>query len=157
MYAFEEWSHLFEGAQHEIIMYSDHKNLQYFMHAQVLNWHQAHWVLSLSWFWFFITYHHGCHQGKLDALFCHSYPALKEGDETYDQQCDVIFKPKHLWLQTLFVSLENKSTIVSSCEKLLASFCQCYSRPIEQAKFNSRPLWQIWFSWWFVILQWAFH
>jgi hypothetical protein len=25
--AFEKWRHLFEGVQHEIIMYSDHKNL----------------------------------------------------------------------------------------------------------------------------------
>jgi hypothetical protein len=29
--AFEEWRHMFERAQHEIIMYSNHKNLQYFM------------------------------------------------------------------------------------------------------------------------------
>jgi hypothetical protein len=27
MDAFEEWHHLFEGVQHEIIMYPDHKNL----------------------------------------------------------------------------------------------------------------------------------
>ncbi len=25
--AFEEWHHFFEGVQHEIIMYLDHKNL----------------------------------------------------------------------------------------------------------------------------------
>jgi hypothetical protein len=31
MDAFEEWCHMFERARHEIIMYSDHKNLQYFM------------------------------------------------------------------------------------------------------------------------------
>jgi hypothetical protein len=37
MDAFEEWCHLFEGAQHEIIMYLDHKNLQYFMTTGVLN------------------------------------------------------------------------------------------------------------------------
>jgi hypothetical protein len=35
--AFEEWSHLFEGAQHEIIMYSDHMNFQCFMTISVLN------------------------------------------------------------------------------------------------------------------------
>jgi hypothetical protein len=27
MNAFEEWHHLFESVQHEIIMYSNHKNL----------------------------------------------------------------------------------------------------------------------------------
>jgi len=35
--AFEEWRHLFEGAQHEIIVYSNHKNLQYFITVRVLN------------------------------------------------------------------------------------------------------------------------
>jgi hypothetical protein len=46
--AFEEWCHLFDGAQHEIIVYSNCKNLQYFMMARVLNRHQAQWALSLS-------------------------------------------------------------------------------------------------------------
>jgi hypothetical protein len=35
--AFEEWHHLFEGAQYEINVYLDHKNLQYFMTIHVLN------------------------------------------------------------------------------------------------------------------------
>jgi len=35
--AFEEWCHLLEGVQHEIIMYFNHKNLQYFMTTCVLN------------------------------------------------------------------------------------------------------------------------
>jgi hypothetical protein len=35
--AFEEWCHLLEGAQHEIIVYFYHKNLQNFMTAHVLN------------------------------------------------------------------------------------------------------------------------
>jgi len=33
--AFEEWHHLFESVQHEIIVYSNHKNLQYFMTTHV--------------------------------------------------------------------------------------------------------------------------
>jgi hypothetical protein len=37
MDAIEEWHHLLEGVQHDIIMYLDHKNLQYFMTTHVLN------------------------------------------------------------------------------------------------------------------------
>ncbi len=37
MDVFEEHHHLFEGVQHEIIAYYDHKNIQYFMTARVLN------------------------------------------------------------------------------------------------------------------------
>jgi hypothetical protein len=39
--AFEEWRHLFERAQHTTMVYTDHKNLEYFMSAQVLNRRQA--------------------------------------------------------------------------------------------------------------------
>jgi hypothetical protein len=50
MGGFEEWHHLLEGAQHEIIMFPDHKNLQYFMTTCVLNQRQAQWALSLFQF-----------------------------------------------------------------------------------------------------------
>ncbi len=45
--AFEEWCHLLEGAQHEIIVYSNHKNFQYLMMASVLNQCQVQWALFL--------------------------------------------------------------------------------------------------------------
>jgi hypothetical protein len=99
--AFEEWHHLFEGVQHEIIVYLGHKNLQYFMTTHVLNQHQAWWALSLSRFQFVITYHLGLQQRKPYVLSCCLYLAPKEGDATYDQQHDVILKPKHLLLQEL--------------------------------------------------------
>jgi len=47
MDAFEEWHHLLERVQHEIIVYFDHKNPQYFMTACVLNQFQTRWALSL--------------------------------------------------------------------------------------------------------------
>jgi hypothetical protein len=37
---FEEWHRLLKGVQHEITMYSNHKNLQYFMTTHVLNQRQ---------------------------------------------------------------------------------------------------------------------
>jgi hypothetical protein len=37
--AFEKWCHLLKGVQHEITMFLDHKNLEYFMTTRVLNQH----------------------------------------------------------------------------------------------------------------------
>jgi hypothetical protein len=54
--AFEEWRHLFEGAQNEIIVYLNHKNLRYFMTIHVLNQHQVWWAFSLFRFQFVIRY-----------------------------------------------------------------------------------------------------
>jgi hypothetical protein len=38
---FEEWHHLLKEVQHTTTVYTDHKNLEYFMSAQVLNQRQA--------------------------------------------------------------------------------------------------------------------
>jgi hypothetical protein len=53
---FKEWRHFLEGAQHQIVVFSDHKNLQHFMTTRALNWRQARWSLALSGFDFIITY-----------------------------------------------------------------------------------------------------
>ena len=39
--SFQEWPHFIEGAQHLVTVYTDHKNLEYFMSAKVLNRQQA--------------------------------------------------------------------------------------------------------------------
>jgi len=79
------------------------------MIARVLNRLQTRWALSLSQFWFVITYHLGCQWGKSNALSHHSYLAPKEGDVAYEQQCDVIIKSKHLWFRALLVTFDDKT------------------------------------------------
>ena len=46
--ALQEWRHYIQGSNHEMIIYSDHKNLTYFRNAQKLNRRQARWSLLLS-------------------------------------------------------------------------------------------------------------
>jgi len=41
----EVWRHFLEGAQIKFEVWSDHKNLEYFMSSQKLNRHQARWAL----------------------------------------------------------------------------------------------------------------
>jgi hypothetical protein len=47
--SFQEWCHLLECASHQVTTYIDHKNLEYFMTACVLNRRQAYWNILLSW------------------------------------------------------------------------------------------------------------
>ena len=44
----EAWRHLLEGAQFKFEIWTDHKNLEYFMKVQKLNRRQAQWALYLS-------------------------------------------------------------------------------------------------------------
>jgi hypothetical protein len=93
--SFQEWQHFLEGAAHPVTVYTDHKNLEYFMTARVLNRRQARWNMSLSRFDFVITYRPGKQQGLSDALSRRSYLAPKAGEAAFDQQCTTLLKPEH--------------------------------------------------------------
>ena len=64
----ETWRHLLEGAQYKFEIWTDHKNLEYFMKAQKLNRRQAKWALYLSMFDFILKHVAGSKMGKADGL-----------------------------------------------------------------------------------------
>jgi RNase H-like domain found in reverse transcriptase len=64
----EEWRHFLKGAQRKVEIWTDHKNLEYFMTAKKLNHRQACWSLYLSRFDFMMHHHPGKSMGKCDAL-----------------------------------------------------------------------------------------
>jgi len=64
----ESWRHLLEGVQSKFEIWTDHKNLEYFMKVQKLNWRQARWALYLSKFNFILKHVPGTRMGKVDRL-----------------------------------------------------------------------------------------
>jgi len=64
----EAWKHYLEGAKLEFKIWTDHKNLQYFMTSQKLNRKQARWALYLSRFNFTLKHVPGKSMGKADRL-----------------------------------------------------------------------------------------
>jgi len=68
IHALEEWRHFLEGATHPVEIWTDHKNLEYFITAKKLNHRQAHWSLHLARFDFLLHHRPGRTMGKLDAL-----------------------------------------------------------------------------------------
>jgi len=66
--AMEEWRHFLEGAEHQFEVWTDHKNLEYFMSAKKLNRRQARWSLFLARFDFLLHHRPGKSMGKPDAL-----------------------------------------------------------------------------------------
>jgi hypothetical protein len=75
--SFQDWHHLLEGASHQVIVYTYHKNLEYFMTTYVLNHRQVRWNMSLSRFDFVIPFRPGKQQELSDALSSWSYLAPK--------------------------------------------------------------------------------
>jgi len=66
--ALEEWRHFLEGATHLVEIWTNHKNLKYFMTAKKLNRRQAHWSLHLARFDFLLHHRPGCTIDKPDTL-----------------------------------------------------------------------------------------
>ena len=64
----EAWRHFLEGTVVKFEIWTDHKNLEYFMKAQKLNRQQAKWVLYLSRFDFVLKHIPRTKMEKIDSL-----------------------------------------------------------------------------------------
>ena len=54
--AFTQWRHYLKSVRHQVLMLTDHLNLQFFMMTMMLNWWQAHWAEKLSAYDFWVKY-----------------------------------------------------------------------------------------------------
>jgi len=89
----EVWRHFLEGATIKFKIWTDHKNLEYFMKAQKLNRRQARWALYLSRFDFVLKHVPGSKMGKADSLS--RRPDWEIGVEK-DNEDEMMIKPE--WL-----------------------------------------------------------
>ena len=64
----ENWRHLLEGTHSKFEVWTNHKNLEYFMKVQKLNCRQAWWALYLSRFDFMLKHVPGVKMVKTDGL-----------------------------------------------------------------------------------------
>jgi len=80
------------GAPEEIVVFADHKNLQYFNTTKLLNRRQAGWAEILSQFNFQIVYRPGEKNGKADALYRRVDREL-EGEAEKQDLTICMFKP----------------------------------------------------------------
>jgi ADP-ribose pyrophosphatase YjhB (NUDIX family) len=92
--AFKHWRRYLEGAHHQIQVFSDHQNLEYFTTTKVLNRRQAHWAYELASIDFTIYYRLDTQNGKSDTL---SRPSeyRPENGGTENQLITMILHKKH--------------------------------------------------------------
>ena len=55
--ALEEWRHFLKGVANQVQIWTDHKNLEYFMTVRKLNQRQACWFLYLAHFNFTLCHY----------------------------------------------------------------------------------------------------
>jgi len=93
----EEWRHFLEGATHPVEIWTDHKNLKYFMTAKKLNRRQARWFLHLARFDFLLHHRPGCTMGKLDTLSRRA----DHGNGASNNENVVLLRPEFLAVRAL--------------------------------------------------------
>ena len=98
MCALEAWWHYLEGCKHKIEIWTDHRNLKYFMSAKKLNQQQACWALYLSRFDFHLEHKTGSLMAKADALS--RCTDLKKEIES-DNKDVTLLKPEFFQVHTL--------------------------------------------------------
>jgi len=81
----EAWRHFLEGARMKFEIWTDHKNLEYFISSQNLNCRQACWALYLSRFDFALKHIPDSKMGKADGLSRRSnWEKGAEGENTLE-------------------------------------------------------------------------
>ncbi len=66
--AFKTWRHYLEGCKHEVLVLTDHNNLQRFMDMKSLSFRQVRWAQELSKYQFRIDYRQDKANGAANAL-----------------------------------------------------------------------------------------
>ena len=90
----EAWRYFLEGARVKFEIWTDYKNLEYFMTSKNLNHRQARWALYLSRFDFILKHVPGSKMGKANGLSRRSdWEKRGEGDN----EEKVLLKPE--WLE----------------------------------------------------------
>jgi len=104
----EEWRHFLEEATYLVEIWTDHKNLEYFITAKKLNHCQAHWSLHLARFDFLLHHHPRRTIGKLDTLLRRA----DHGNRVLDNKNIVLLRPEFLVVHALegveLTSIEQK-------------------------------------------------
>ena len=91
----EAWRHFLEGARIKFEVWTDHKNLEYFMTSQNLNHRQARWALYLSRFNFILKHVPESKMGKADGLSRNDWEKGEEGDN----EKRMLLKPQ--WIKSI--------------------------------------------------------
>ena len=101
--AFQEWEVQLKSCQLQVIVWTDHKNLEYFTTSKVLSRRQARWSERLSESNFVVKYRPGDKNGKPDALSRRWDLRPEAGSEDL-QPIQALFKPVQLQISAAKVA-----------------------------------------------------
>jgi Rps23 Pro-64 3,4-dihydroxylase Tpa1-like proline 4-hydroxylase len=94
MAAFKEWEHLLRSTRDQVVVYLEHKNLEYFNSSKIFNRRQHRWAEFLQPFNFKIVYREGILNEKADVLLWRRDYHPEGGGENLENPTQIFFKPR---------------------------------------------------------------
>ena len=137
--AFEVWRHYLMGAQHQVQVFTDHKNLEYFTTTRKLNGRQMRWWLFFSDFDFAVHYRPGKEQGKPDALSRRSEYQLGAGDGEHDKQHQILLDPKKFIVSAATIQIDDEQPLLREIREAINAdtFAQNIIKAIESENVDT--------------------
>lgn len=139
---FKTWRHLLEGARHQVIVYTDHKNLEYFTTTKIFNRRQARWMELLSTYDFKIVYRPGAKNSRADALSRRSEYRPEEGSGVTDATPTTFLQPHQMdWepeaseilsRQTAALSISENDHVIFDSGRIAAISTQTFDHAFLQ-------------------------
>ncbi len=102
--SFREWEHLLKSVEGEVMVFTDHKNLEYFNTTKVLTRRQARWAEDLAGYNFKVIYRPGLKNTKPDVLSRRWDHRLGEGGEPAAVVPQMFFRPGQLMMDAAAVA-----------------------------------------------------
>jgi len=93
MAAFKEWEHLLRSTRDQVVVFSDHKNLEYFNSSKILNRRQHRWAEFLQPFNCKVVYRDGRLNETADVLSRRRYYRPEGGGQFLDNPRQTFLKP----------------------------------------------------------------
>jgi hypothetical protein len=122
MAAFKEWEHLLRSTGDQVVVYSDHKNLEYFNSSKILNRRQHRWAEFLQPFNFKVVYREGRLNEKADVLSRRRDYRPEGGGEILENPIQTFFKPGQYELEPERLLLHSSSLLKMTARRLSSNF-----------------------------------
>jgi hypothetical protein len=119
--ALEEWRQYIQGATHPVEIWTDHKNLKYFMTSQKLTRRQARWSLLLAEYEFTLTHRPGVQNDKADRLSQRSDHGRGVENDNSDR---MLLKPEYFQVN----AMKRGQILVQGEKTLLKEIRECTER-----------------------------
>ncbi len=105
----KHWRHFLQGGKHPVTVFSDHKNLEYFMTTKKLSRRQARWSMILSEYNFKVFHRPGKLNGKADCL---SRRPDYEIDKKMENIANIL-KPEQICMNSLMAEMSINELVKS--------------------------------------------